>query len=1185
MNQNEDNLPKKTEKSSIAKNEEKILKFWQENKIFEKSVEKDAPNGDYVFYDGPPFATGTPHFGNLLPGTVKDVIPRFKTMNGYRVKRRWGWDTHGLPIENLIEKELGLDTKKDIEAYGIDKFNKRARDTVFRYADIWKEIIPRTGRFVDMENSYNTMSPKYTESVWWMFKELHQKDLLSEGFKSMHLCPRCETTLSNFEVNQEYKDITDISVYAKFELEDEPGTFLVAWTTTPWTLPGNVALAVNPDATYVKVLHEENNYIVAKNLVEKVFEGKEFAEGVELKSEDLVGRKYKPLFDYYTHDSNIENRENGWKIYSDDFVTLEEGVGIVHIAPAFGDEDYLLSKRENLPFVQHVNKNGTFRDEVHDFAGLKVKPKGDGPNDHQTTDIEIIKHLAHAGKLFAKKKIVHSYPHCWRCKTPLLNFASSSWFINVPKIKDKLVEENEKIKWVPENIGKNRFGNWLKDAREWAISRSRFWGAPIPVWKSEDGIEVAILGSLEDLQNKTRGNNKYILMRHGEADHNVNQMISDSDEHPSNLTKKGIEDVENMAKKLCGRNIDFILVSPIHRTRATATIVAEEFGMSPDKIIIDDRITESRTGTFGGKTQDEYHGYFKTLEDKFYKKVEGGETLIDVKNRVGDFIYEMDQKYDGKTILIITHEYPIWMFETLRQGFDVKDSISIKDGNIDFINPGEILEYNFASIPHNENYELDFHRPYIDEITFVQNGKKMKRVEDVFDVWIDSGSVPFASTHYPFEKSVDPKGGFFKKTKGYPADFIAEGLDQTRGWFYTMLVLNTALFGKAPYKNVIVNGLILAEDGRKMSKSLNNYPEIDTVLDKYGADAFRYFLMSSPAVRAEDFSFSEKGVDEVLKKLIMRLQNVTSFYEMYADGDVVADSGSSNALDQWIISRLGELHADVTNGLENLEIDRAARPIMDFVDDLSTWYIRRSRDRFKGDLAVVSEQNKDNVVFANARTSSTDDRQQALQTTKFVLLELTKLIAPFMPFIADDIYLRLGENKESVHLENWTPKISANKKVLEDMKVARDLVTQILEVRTNVGIKVRQPLASASIKSVELSDGLVEILKDEVNVKKVVFDMEQKDKIFLDTEISGDLQREGDARELIRFIQNLRKNMGLKASDKITLQISQSAKDITDAFADDFERVAGASQIVHGNFDGEAVNLARGEVVVSVRVG
>jgi len=680
----------KKEKSDVARREEEILAFWEKEKIFEKSLKKEAPNGEFVFYDGPPFATGLPHYGHILPGTVKDVIPRYKTMRGYRVARRWGWDCHGLPLENLIEKELNLKTKKDIEELGIEKFNKAARDSVLRYADDWKKIIPRMGRWVDMDNDYKTMDTSYTESVWWVFKTLYDKDFIYEGFKSMHICPRCETTLSNFEVNQGYKDITDFAVTVKLELEDEPGTFLLIWTTTAWTLPGNMAAAVNREAIYAelgirnKESGKEEHIVVAKERIKDVVGDGEYKIIKEFKGEELVGKKYKPPFDYYLK-ADIKGKENAWKVYHAPYVSTEDGTGTVHLAPAFGEEDMELAQKEGIPLVHHVGLNGKFTKDVKDFAGMLVKPK----DDHQKIDIEIIKNLAHRGLLFKKEKVTHSYPHCWRCDTPLLNYAASSWFVKVTAIKSLLMEENKKIRWVPKEIRDGRFGKGLESAPDWAISRSRYWGAPLPVWKcAKEGCSgIEVIGSIKELREKTKN-----------------------------------------------------------------------------------------------------------------KKV---------------------------------------------------------------------------------SKDPDLHRPYIDEYRFSCSScsaKDMQRIPDVFDCWFESGSVPYGEHHYPFENTdvFDPE-----KDIGFPADFIAESIDQTRGWFYSMLVLSVALFGKSSYKTVITNGMVLAEDGRKMSKKLQNYPDPIELLNVYGADALRYYLLSSPIIKGEDLNFSEKGVAEVMRKVIMRLSNVFSFYQLY----------------------------------------------------------------------------------------------------------------------------------------------------------------------------------------------------------------------------------------------------------------------------------------------------------------
>ncbi len=1208
-------------KSVHAEREERVLAFWKEKGIFEKSLNKDAPKGDYTFYDGPPFATGTPHYGHILAGTIKDVIPRFKTMQGYRVRRRWGWDCHGLPVENIVEKELGLKAKKDIIDYGIEKFNAKARESVMRYADEWRRIVPRLGRWVDMEDDYRTMDATYTESVWWIFKQLYDKGLIYEGFKSMNLCPHCGTTLSNFEVAQGYKDITDISVYVKFKINEleanrkknEVGdTYLLAWTTTPWTLPGNVALAVGADIDYVKVkiiddvMNSSDLLILAKARL-AIFKDKKYEVVETFKGSTLVGLSYQPIFDYYSKNSKklgtvsitsigqnkvfVSGFENGWKIYAADFVTTEDGTGIVHIAPAFGADDYDLSLKYNLPFVQHVGTDGKFKDNFTSnadgvsFAGMSVKPKDteEDKNAHQKADIEVIKWLAHNGSLFEKEKLIHSYPHCWRCDTPLLNYAASSWFVKVTEIKDKLVAENKKITWVPPEVGSARFGNWLEGARDWAISRSRFWGAPIPVWREENsstkeqskdsgqqesnvGAEkFHVIGSVEDLKKYSKAKNTYWVMRHGEAESNTNGIVSSDQNAQYKLTEKGIKDAHMTADSLKDAKIDFIVTSPILRTKETTEIVRNTLGLKESDVIVDDRIREMGFGSWEKKDIADFLKVFP-LKDRFIPNSEGIESFVNVKKRMGDFLYELERKYAGKKILIVTHGSPAMMLISAAQGCDKEQSLKYEE--LGYIEKAEARKLDFTPLPHNAEYELDLHRPFIDDVELkTLDGNKLVRVPDVFDCWFESGSMPYGEAHYPFEtcSEFEPKSGWFKKSKGYPADFIAEGLDQTRGWFYSMLVLGVALFGKTPYKKVIVNGLVLAEDGQKMSKSKQNYPDPMLIVDKYGADSLRYYMLSSPVVHGQDLRFSEKGVDEVTKKLVNRLLNVVSFYEMYGSTNQVEMSTkheeSQNILDQWVISRLNETINLVTTGLEIGELDRSVRPLMDLTDDLSTWYLRRSRDRFKGDDEV--------------------DKQAALDTTRFVLLEMAKLLAPFMPFLAEDIYRRVKvENKDqetgSVHLEMWPIAEKVDTDLLTSMKVVRELASKGLEARMITKINVRQPLKTLRVKSAEqLSAQLIELIKDEVNVKEVTFGTPIETDVQLDVVITPDLKEEGMVRELIRAIQDLRKEKGLSVNDVVALAVETDG--VGRKFIEDNEKQLKAtctiSDIKFGNVMGEAITI------------
>ncbi len=1145
-------MEENTKKSPISEREEEILKYWQDRKIFEKTLDQTKKGKPFVFYDGPPFATGLPHYGHLLAGTIKDVIPRYQTMRGRFVRRQWGWDCHGLPVENLIEKELNLKHKKDIEGYGVEKFNEAAQNSVLRYDAEWKEQVGRMGRFVDMEKSYKTMDASYTESIWWAFKTLYDKGLIYEGYKPMHICPRCETPLANAEVAQGYKDITDISVTVKFQLKDEPDTHLLAWTTTPWTLPGNVALAVGKDIDYVKVkttnpeLGIKEQYILAKEKAKDVLKDRKHEIVTELKGKDLIGKSYIPPFDYYFKDQELKNRQNGWKIYPADFVTTETGTGIVHIAPAFGEDDMNLGKKFNLPFIQHVSMDGTFKKEVSDFAGMEVKPK----DSHQKTDIEIIKNLAGKNLLFAKEKITHSYPHCWRCDTPLLNYAANSWFVEVTKLRAKLLSENKKVKWVPETIGKGRFHNWLSGARDWAISRARYWGAPLPVWKCESCEKDKIIGSLEELKKFSKKSlNNYILMRHGQALNNTLDTLSSDPENKHHLTELGRGQTIKAAKLLRKKKIDLIISSPFARTKETAEIIKNKLGLKDESVILDRRLAEVNFGDFDGKKSAEYHSYFSNLAEKFTKRVPGGENLSDIKKRTMNLLVETDKKYSGKNILIITHEYPAWMLASGVSGAGIQAAISVKEKKGEFLKNAEMIDLPFCQLPLNDEYETDFHRPHIDKIKLAcPCGGEMKRIPDVFDCWFESGSMPYAQFHYPFENKKEFK-------KNFPADFIAEGVDQTRGWFYSSLVLSAGLFGKAPFRNVVVNGLVLAEDGQKMSKRLKNYPEPMEVVSKYGADAVRFELLSMPTVKGEDANFSEKAVDEVYKKLIVRLLNIFSFYEMYggsSSGALPSKSPSSeNILDKWILARLNETGKEVSSGFDAYELDRATKPIAEFIDDMSTWYIRRSRERFK------SEDQK--------------DRLNAMLTTRFALLEFAKVIAPAMPFLAENIYLKLGGEKESVHLEKW-PEFSElkkhGKKLVEDMKRVRRIVSLALEKRAAEKIKVRQPLTSLKIKDpkfeVKSSRELMGLIKDEVNVKEVIFGGLQEAEVLLDTKITTELKIEGDFRETVRFIQDLRKKGNLKPSERAVLSVWSDPKgaDFLKSFEVEIKKTAGLEKIV-----------------------
>jgi isoleucyl-tRNA synthetase len=1137
------------EKSDVALREEAVLAFWRAHDIFNKSVETPAgkaPVGDFVFYDGPPFATGLPHYGHILAGTIKDAVPRFWTMNGKRVRRKWGWDCHGLPLENIIEKRLGLGTKRDIEEMGVKKFNEAAREAVLEYADDWKVVVPRMGRFVDMEDDYRTMDASYTESVWWVFSELNRKGLVYEGFKSMHLCPRCGTTLSNFEVNQGYKDIKDIAVTVKLPLYDAEGavsdTSLLVWTTTPWTLPGNMAAAVHNDIEYVKVRctleDKPETVILAKaRLAQLGTDQYEIVE--EMKGSALVGRRYVPPFDVFQN-QEFKDKENAWTIYHGDYVELgEEGTGAVHLAPAYGEEDMELAKAKHIPIIHHVGEDGRFKQFVTHFSGQLVKPKDDEKADvsHLDSDIEVVKRLKDVNRLFRKENITHSYPHCWRCDTPLLNYATTSWFVRVTDIKDKLVEENSKVKWVPEHIGTNRFGKWLEGARDWAVSRQRYWGAPLPIWKREDGSAYTVLGSLEDVKARTpQSGNTYFLTRHGESELNTQNILNGELGVRNGLTEKGRAQVREAIAALKELGIERIYHSPLERTVETARMIAEALGIPDGEVISDDRLREMRFGIFEGKMVDEYHDFFGGGYNRLVKAPEGGETWTEVKKRVGEFLYEVEQNEHNKRILIVSHNGALQMVQAAATGIDHETlGKSIENDSLDMQN-AEVRALSFVPLPHNDSYELDFHRPYIDDIKLIDtDGTPLVRVPDVFDCWFESGSMPYAEHHYPFEN----KDTFLEDT--FPAQFIAEGLDQTRGWFYSLIVLGTALFGKSPYESVVVNGLALAEDGKKMSKSLQNYPDPMDLMDRIGADAMRFYLLTSPVVRGEDLRFSEKEALEQQRKNIGRLHNVLAMYETYAD-ETYANASSQNVLDRWMIARLNETVRDITSGYEGYELDKATRPLEGLIDDLSVWYLRRSRERLKG--------------------TDEADKKACLATLRHTLKSLALLMAPVMPFYAEYLFLRVREadDAESVHLMPWPKSAEIDPVVLGEMSMVREFVTLALEARQKANIKVRQPLAALHI-NVTMAPEYATIIADEVNVKQIIPDLGEDTRAVLDTVLTPELKIEGEVRELMRAIQDARKETGLTPQDRIILMVDERTKLLVDTMEAEVLRTVGAATL------------------------
>jgi isoleucyl-tRNA synthetase len=1164
--------------------EDEVLAFWEKNKIFEKSVNRQAPRGEYVFYDGPPFATGTPHYGHLVASLMKDVVPRFWTMNGFEVRRKWGWDCHGLPIENIVEKELGTKSKKEIvEDIGVEKFNALCRSKVFSYVDDWEKIIKRLGRWVDMEHPYRTMDVGYMESIWWAFKQLWSSDLIYKDYRSMHVCPRCETTLSQSEVAEGYKDVKDLSVTAKFELVDESGTFVLAWTTTPWTLPGNAALAVGKEIDYVelRIKNEELRIILAKERISDVLKDKEFEIVREFKGSELIGKKYKPPFDYYINDEKLANRENGWQIYHGDFVTTEDGTGVVHIAPAFGEDDMKLGREYNLPFIQHVAMDGTFNKEMSEFAGMHVKPI----EDVQATDVAMIKYLAAKGLLFSKEKFEHSYPHCWRCDTPLINYATSSWFVKITEMKPRMLELAEGINWSPEHIKAGRFGKWLEGARDWSISRQRFWASVMPIWECDCGAKK-VMGSLEEFYQASNGAlTKLVFVRHGESESNAANIIySDNDKYP--LTENGRAQISAAAEKL---KIDLapqkdkivFYASPLLRTQESAQIISEALDI---KFSTAEELHEINLGGWNDKNRDDLEKNDELRQKYIAAKPEDkmdipfggtGETQTQVGERMYNWLLKILPENQGKTILVVSHSDPIDdLISVLRGRSKHEAGLSLYSPDYHTHN-GEIKT---VYLNNATKKEIDLHKDSVDKISLHCDvcGGQMKRVPDVLDTWFDSGSMPYAQMHYPFENKERFENNF-------PAEFIAEGIDQTRCWFYYLHAISVGIKNNFAYKNVIVNGIVLAEDGKKMSKKLKNYPDPSFLFDKYGADALRYYLLSSPVMLAENLNFSEKAVGDCLRKVNMILWNVYKFYEMYfvpSVGGVTASAGEGdfepkNILDKWIIARLNQLISEVTDGMKNYDLPRATRPIVQFIDDFSTWYVRRSRDRFKDEG---------------------EDKNSALATTRLVLTDLAKIMAPFTPFIAEQLWQKVTGNnfvnpEMSVHLEEWPNNSplerggasltrrgvlkladSEQDEILQEMAMVRKIVELGLAKRDEAGIKVRQPLGQLRIKNSELRHEYFDLLKDELNVKDVACENGEGElSVELDLTMTPELIAEGMKRELVRFINAERKNAELTIADRITLQIfteSEAVKNAVKLFEADLKKDVLADEIIIGAIEG-----------------
>ena len=847
---------------NFAEREQKILEFWKENNIFEKSIRLREGGPAFTFYDGPPTANGKPHIGHVITRVVKDIIPRYKTMKGYKVLRKAGWDTHGLPVELEVEKELGINGKPEIEMYGVEPFINRCKESVWRYKQEWEKMSERVAYWADMENPYVTYYNEYIESVWWAIKTIWDKGLLYKGHKIVPYCPRCGTPLSSHEVAQGYKDVTEPSIYVKFKVRGEKQTFLLAWTTTPWTLPSNVALTVNGKETYIKAKCSDEVYILAEALASNVLK-EEYEVLDRVAGDQLVGIEYEPLFDFVRVD------KKAYYVVADDFVTLTEGTGIVHTAPAFGEDDAKVGRMYDLPFVQLVDGEGKFVEEAKPWKGVFVKD----------ADPEIIRHLEQRNLVYTVADYQHSYPFCWRCDTPLIYYARDTWFVKMTAVREQLIKNNRQINWYPDNVKEGRFGNFLENVVDWGLSRERYWGTPLPIWECECGHRHAV-GSIAELKE---------------------------------------------------------------------------------------------------------------------------------------------------------------------MGLDVPE-------------------------------DIELHKPYIDKV-FLKCPKcrdgKMKRVPEVIDCWFDSGAMPFAQWHYPFENHE-----LFNEN--FPADFISEAVDQTRGWFYTLLAISTLLFDQPSYKNVIVLGHVLDKDGQKMSKHKGNVVDPWTVLNKLGADAVRWYFYVSSAPWLPS-RFYEEVVSEFQRRFMSTLWNTYAFFVLYANIDKFnpaqysLDYDKLSVMDRWILSRLHSLIAFVDDSLDRYRITEAARRIQDFVDELSNWYVRRSRERF---------WQKD----------MPQDKINAYMTLYTVLVELARLIAPFLPFMTEEIYGNLVKSVqpdaiESVHLCDY-PKADPkwiDEELEKHMDVVLKLVTLGRACRNTANIKIRQPLKAIYVKlSQALPETFEDLVKDELNVKELV---------------------------------------------------------------------------------------------------
>jgi len=1128
--------------------EEKVLKLWEEKNIFERTlkIKKGQKSKQYNFWEGPPSANGRPGIHHILSRVFKDVFARYATMSGFLVSRKAGWDTHGLPVEIETEKSLGIKSKKEIEKYGIKEFNQKALEIVWKYKDEWEKITKRIGYWLDMKNPYITYSPEYIESLWWVFGQLSQKGFLKEFYKVTPYCPRCQTGLASHELAQPgvYKNVSDPSLYIKFPIKNKKNEYLLVWTTTPWTLSANTAIAVLKDAWYKK-FKVKDEYFWSLFLPEK-FLKEGISQVVETISGDkLIGLEYEPLF-RYPHKISLPIKM--YSVIGADFISDQEGTGLVHIAPTFGEDDFdLIFKNQNnlsdYQIPETVNLDGLIK---KGFIGENLFVK--------EADDLIIEALNKRNLIFYLEKIEHEYPFCWRCSTPLLYLARKSWFFEVSKIRQKLLDANSSVNWIPAHIKDGRFGEWLSQAKDWAISRQRYWGTPLPIWQCEECGENNIVSSLEDLNQKRVHKNKYFIIRHGETTSILEGWIGSGKEvgrFISRMTPKGIKQIEKSAKELAKKKISIIYASPYSRIKEVVSILQKYINV---KVVFDDRLKEIDCGIWNHKNILEFRQSFSHIKERFDNPPEGGESLNDVRKRVYSFIQEIDSRHNDENIIIAGHGDPLWMLESAVKHFCPEEALSLP-----YISVGTWRELCLDNYPTNDFGNIDIHRPFVDKVKIQcqKCGKIAKRVNDVIDVWFDSGAMPYAQDHFPFgDKNKKSK----KNPNSFPANFICEGVDQTRGWFYTLMVISVMLTQKAPYKNVMSLGLIMDKFGQKMSKSKDNVIDPWSVINKYGVDPIRWYFytLNDPG---ESKNFDEEEIKKVTRRFLMTIYNSFVFLQMYGKDklDISHTPGSKDILDRWIISRLSKLSYEVKNSMDAYDIVLSCRKIEEFVDDLSRWYIRRSRRRLQKP--------------EDSRTGK-KDYENVSKTLAVALYQLSIIIAPFVPFFSESLYQSIKksykfQSKDSVHLESWpeVDRSNINSEIESVMQEVRDISSLVLAKRAEVQIKVRQPLLSLMLKNTKLKNkkfsGILDIIKKEVNVKEIIFDNKIEESFILDTNITSELKIEGVVREFMRIIQDLRQTSNLVPRDIIMVSVDCSGdfKNIISQDIENLQKEVGAKRI------------------------